>query len=171
MKITMLFLSLMLGVFDLHAVSARDYLKQKISVIEGEGQKMHKNKSPSHFAQKNDFFDTHHVVFFFASTCPYCKSQAPILKQWAEKYNVLIDARSFDDGGLPEFENQQPVTTALVDAAYRGQSITYPAIFVMNQNTHVLYPAAIGALTQDELEIRMRNLVEKIIQYEKGHAS
>lgn len=171
MKRWVIFLSLMLCGFNLHALSTRALIEQKIAVIEGKGQKMHNFASSSSDASKNSFFNTHQVVFFFASTCPYCHKQAPILKQWADKYGVLIDARSFDDKGLPEFENQKPVTSALVEAAFRNQEITYPALFIMNQKTKSLYPAAIGALTEDELEFRMKNLVKKITQYEQGHTS
>ena len=35
------------------------------------------------------FFKTHVVVFFFASTCPYCESQAPVLSRWASTSSTL----------------------------------------------------------------------------------
>jgi len=114
------------------------------------------------------FFDTHVLVFFFASTCPHCHEQAPVLASWAHEFGARVDARSFDDKPLPGFESQQPVTKDLVDAAFAGNPIRYPALFVMNEATGVLYPAAIGALNAIELQARMSVLIPKIIHFEQG---
>ena len=112
------------------------------------------------------FFKTHTIVFFYASTCPYCLQEAPILKSWALENGVRIEARSIDDKALPEFQDARPATKDLIDAAYQGQPIRYPALFVLNDLTHVLYPVAIGGLSEAELKIRMETLVPKIIAYE-----
>lgn len=117
-------------------------------------------------APQTQFNKTHVVLFFFASTCPYCHKQAPILKRWAAFHGMEIEARSFDDKTLPEFNEAQPVTKALVDAAYQGQAISYPALFVLNTDTHVLYPVAIGALDETELSARMDTLIPKIMAFE-----
>ena len=114
------------------------------------------------------FFDTHVLVFFFASTCPHCHEQAPVLAHWAHEFGVRVDARSFDDKPLPGFEGQQPATKDLVDAAFAGRPIRYPALFVMNEATGVLYPASFGVLNEIELQARMDVLIPKIMQYEQG---
>lgn len=115
---------------------------------------------------QTQFNKTHVVLFFFASSCPYCHKQAPILKRWAAFQGMGIEAHSFDDKTLPEFSEATPVTKALVDAAYQGQAISYPALFVMNTDTHVLYPVAIGALDETELSARMDTLIPKIMAFE-----
>ena len=117
------------------------------------------------------FFKTHVVVFFFASTCPYCESQAPVLSRWASTYGVRVDARSFDDKPITGFEGQRPVTKDLVEAAFAGKPITYPALFVMNETNGMLYPVSFGALNEVELQERMDNLIPRIMQHEQGYAS
>lgn len=121
------------------------------------------NTSPS-----ASFFKTHHIVFFFASTCPHCHHQAPVLARWASAIGAPIDARSFDDKPLVGFVGHQAVTKDLVDAAFAGKPISYPALFIMNEENHALYPVAFGALDDIQLQARMDALILKIIQYEQG---
>ena len=121
------------------------------------------NQSPA------PFFKTHVVVFFFASTCPYCHAQAPVLSRWASAYGVRVDARSFDDKPIIGFEGQRPVTKDLVEVAFAGKPITYPALFVMNEGTGMLYPVSFGALDETELQARMDALIPKIMQHEEGY--
>lgn len=113
------------------------------------------------------FFHKHSLVFLFASTCPHCHDEAPILADWAVRHEANVLAFSFDDKPLPEFPNARSVTKDLVEAAFSGQAIRYPALFVMNNNTHALYPVAFGALNQTELHDRMRILLPKIQQFEQ----
>ena len=117
------------------------------------------------------FFKTHVVVFFFASTCPYCHKQAPVLTRWANTYGARVDARSFDDKALPGMDGTHPVTKDLVDVAFAGRSIEYPALFIMNETNGTLYPVSLGALNDAELQARMDTLIPKIMQHEQGYRS
>lgn len=123
-----------------------------------------------HHAQTSTtpFFKNHVLLFFFASTCPHCHQQAPILKDWANYHGVTVDARTLDDKQLPEFPTATPATASLLEAAFRGNRISYPALFVMNTTSGALYPVAIGSLTAHELNTRMQTLLPKIIAYEQG---
>ena len=94
-----------------------------------------------------------------------------MLSRWANTYGVRVDARSFDDKSIPGFEGQRPVTKDLVDTAYAGKSIEYPALFVMNEASGMLYPVSFGALNETELQARMDLLIPKIMQYEQGYQS
>lgn len=142
-------------------IDARSHPTRQISLVES---------APSN-AEPTPFFKTHVVVFLFASTCPYCHKQAPVLSRWANTYGVRVDARSFDDKSIPGFEGQRPVTKDLVDTAYAGKSIEYPALFVMNEASGMLYPVSFGALNETELQARMDLLIPKIMQYEQGYQS
>jgi type-F conjugative transfer system pilin assembly thiol-disulfide isomerase TrbB len=113
------------------------------------------------------FFQKHSLVFLFASTCPYCHDEAPILADWAANHQAKVLAFSFDDRSLPEFPNASPVTKELVDVAFSGQPIHYPALFVMENETNTLYPVAFGALNQTELNDRMMILLPNIQQFEQ----
>ena len=79
-----------------------------------------------------------------------------------------MDARTLDDKPLPEFPMATPATATLVETAFRGNNIRYPALFVMNPASGALYPVAIGSMSSDELNTRMQTLVPKIIAYEQG---
>ena len=140
-------------------INARSQPARQISLVES---------APSN-AVPIPFFKTHVVVFFFASTCPYCHKQAPVLSRWANTYGVRVDARSFDDKPIPGFEGQRPVTKDLVDTAFAGKPIEYPALFVMNEANGMLYPVSLGALNDVELQARMDTLIPKIMQYEQGY--
>ena len=142
-------------------IAARSQPVRQVSLVE----------SASSNAEPIAFFKTHIVVFFFASTCPYCHKQAPVLSRWANTYGVRVDARSFDDKAIPGFEGQRPVTKNLVDAAFAGKPIEYPALFVMNEANGMLYSVSFGALNDAELQARMDTLIPKIMQYEQGYSS
>lgn len=152
MKRLMLCLLLLMQ-HNLWAEGSREWLASKIAQLESEKQ------PPA-------FFNTHHLVFFFSSTCPHCHNSAPHLKAWTNQVNVEVDAYSFDGRGLPEFPEAKPVTNELVASAFQTNTIQYPALFIMNQRTHALYPVVVGEFTFSELVSRMKGLVPKIIAFE-----
>ena len=117
------------------------------------------------------FFQTHRILFFFASTCPYCHKEAPILKQWINLHGASVLAYSFDGEGLPEFPTPQPMETSLVNAAFQNHAIQYPALFILNVGTNAIYPVSMGALDEAELDERLQHLLPKIVMYEARRAS
>lgn len=149
---------LLLSMGSVCAKSSRDVLTQQIA---SHSQTVTTSAS-------TPFFKNHVLLFFFASSCPHCHHQAPILKDWANNHGVIVDARTLDDKPLPEFPTATTATAALVETAFRGNSIRYPALFVMNPSSGALYPVAIGSMTTDELNTRMQVLIPKIIAYEQG---
>lgn len=165
MKMMVLWGCLLLSMGQVYAESSRDVLTQQIASHEP-----HHSQTTTTPA-RTPFFKNHVLLFFFASSCPHCHHQAPILKDWANNHGVTIDARTLDDKTLPEFPTATTATASLVEAAFRGNSIRYPALFVMNRVSAVLYPVAIGSMTTDELNTRMQTLVPKIIAYEQGGLS
>jgi len=117
------------------------------------------------------FFDNHKVMFFFASTCPFCHKQAPVLKAWAHDVGAEIEAYSFDNQPLPDFQDIIPATQDLVSAAFKGEQIRYPALFIVHDKTGELYPVSVGALSESELTQRMQVLIPKIIAHESRGAA
>lgn len=132
---------------------------------EGRGLSTTLSRHANESGQSN-FYTTHEVLFLFSSSCPHCHNQAPVLKQWAVDVGAAVVAYSFDGIALPEFKEALPVPSSLVVAAFEGQPIRYPALFVMNKKTRALYPVAIGELNLNQLENRMSVLVPKIIAFE-----
>ncbi len=153
---------LFLSMGQVCAESSRDVLTQQI--VSHESPHSQTAITPA----STPFFKNHVLLFFFASSCPHCHHQAPILKDWANNHGVTVDARTLDDKPLPEFPTATTATASLVETAFRGNSIRYPALFVMNPASGALYPVAIGSMTTDELNMRMQVLIPKIVAYEQG---
>lgn len=127
-------------------------------------QKMNVHEVSS--VQQDLFFKDHALVFFFSSQCPYCQQFAPIVKQYALKNGASILALSFDNQPVDPFVDFIPVTTEWINEAYAGQPITYPALFIVNQRSHLLYSVAFGAMESQALEERLIDIKTKILRYE-----
>lgn len=112
------------------------------------------------------FFSTHGLILFYGSQCPHCKHFAPILKQWVARNQVELLPLSLDNQPLPEFPQFLPATTEWINAAFGGNAINYPALFVVNPKTKALYPVGFGSMTEIELNNRMDVLIPKITEYE-----
>lgn len=154
--------TLMLSILLSPSVATANWMGKLIAERETKGFVSH--KSP---AKESSFFSTHALVLFYASTCPHCHRFAPVLKRWAVQQGADILALSFDNQPLPEFPQFNEATTAWVNAAFQGQAITYPALFIVNQQNHALYPVAMGSLTDVELDRRLTMLLPKIQAYEQ----
>lgn len=157
-------------VFGMHTVCAnanQAWLNQMI-----ESKDIAKEVRQETIKNKTGFFSQHGFVLFYASTCPHCHHFAPTLKAWADRNGAETLALSFDNQPLPDFPHFLPATTEWVNAAFAGQAISYPALFVVNPKTQVLYPVGFGSMSDDELGARMAILIPKISSYEsRGAAS
>lgn len=142
----------------LWAQGSQTFLSEQIKYRNGE---IHQDN-----AWDKDFFETHQMVFFFASTCPHCHNVSPHLKRWADEHHAVVQAFSFDNKPLPEFFEFSEASREIVDAAYEKRSIEYPALYIVNMDTYRLYPVVIGEFTQPQLEKRMQDLIQKIKRYE-----
>ena len=147
---------------SLWAAGSRDYVASQIASLEHQVAP----KSPN---AEYGFFKTHQLIFFFASTCSHCHNAAPHLKAWASAQGIEVQAISFDNKSLPEFQTTIAAHKEIVAAAFQDRTIEYPALFVMNSKTLALYPAVIGEFTVQELDTRMQTLIPKIIAFERGH--
>ncbi|HAU1718469.1 TPA: type-F conjugative transfer system pilin assembly thiol-disulfide isomerase TrbB [Legionella pneumophila] len=131
----------------------------------------HEQSSEHKLVQGNNkkdqgFFSTHGLILFYGSQCPHCKQFAPILKQWVTRSNAELLPLSLDNQPLPEFPKFLPATTEWINAAFGGNAINYPALFVVNPKTKALYPVGFGSMTEIELNNRMDVLIPKITEYE-----
>lgn len=157
-QLNLLIIFLLIGVY---VYASQDWLSEMIEV------KQDRNKTLTETPTFNKgFYSDHALVFFYSSTCPHCHQFSPVLKNWSLSHQASVIALSFDNKPLPEFSEFDPVTTEWVNVAFAGSSISYPALFIVNKNTHVLYPVTFGGLDEMELEDRINNLVSKIQSYE-----
>ena len=119
----------------------------------------------------NAFFQTHGLVFFFASTCPYCHQFSPVLRRVANDFNAHVLPLSFDNQPLPEFKDFLPATSDWTTVAFKSEAIHYPALFIANPQTQSLYPVSIGSLNEVELKTRLEALIPKIMAHEENRVA
>ena len=103
------------------------------------------------------------LVLFFSSKCPYCVKFAPIVKAYSLQHNLKVEAVSLNHQGLEDFPNPTNATQDMIDLAYQGKTVVYPALFLVDLKFKHLYPVAYGALSQYELNDRMEKLQSAII--------
>ena len=120
-------------------------------------------------ATKQEAHEDHILVLFFSNQCPHCINFAPILKRYSEQNQWRIEAVSLNDQTLAEFPDAIFATQEMIDVAYQGKPVVYPALFVANTKTKALYPVSFGELGLQELEEKMSLLSSKIKMYEESH--
>lgn len=102
------------------------------------------------------------LVLFFSSKCPYCVKFAPVVKSYGLKSKLPIEAVSLNHEPLKEFPEPTLATQDMIDLAYQGKTVVYPALFLADTKSKRLYPISYGALSQYELEERMERLSESL---------
>jgi hypothetical protein len=93
---------------------------------------------------------------------------APVIKYFMDNEGWEVEALSLNEGTLPEFPNATFATQSMIDSAYLGNPVVYPALFVANKRTKTLYPVAYGEMGYQDLKERLAVISEKITIYERG---
>lgn len=117
--------------------------------------------------------ESYEFIFFYRSSCPYCRRFEPILRQYAIDAAIPVKAFTFDGIILPSFPNSVAVDKTVISEYFgssgsfnAGTAIAVPALFIMNTaNLHV-FPVAKGELSYMDLVMRMNELVPKILSVE-----
>jgi len=106
-------------------------------------------------------------IFFYRSSCPYCRKFDPILKQYSVDTAIPVRAFTFDGIALPSFPDSIAVDKNTV-GEYFGDNATVavPALFLMNTINLHAYPVSSGGLSYMDLVMRMNALVPKILSVE-----
>ncbi|ERH42940.1 hypothetical protein N751_16210 [Legionella pneumophila str. Leg01/11] len=117
-------------------------------------------------AGQNSFWRTHTLVMIYASTCPHCHHQAEVLAPLVQSENIAHQLFSLDNQPLPQFKQFSLAPSGLLQAAYPDGKVSYPALFIVANQSLKLYPLSYGFLDTYELNNRLLGLKEKITQYE-----
>jgi conjugal transfer pilus assembly protein TraF len=94
------------------------------------------------------------LVFFYRSSCPYCRKFAPVLKSFADKYGVTVLPVTTDGIALPEF----PQSYIDHGQAKRFHATVEPAVFAVNPYTHKAIPVSYGLVSETELKNRIMKI-------------
>ncbi|MEM4409839.1 MAG: conjugal transfer protein TraF [Candidatus Caldarchaeum sp.] len=98
------------------------------------------------------------LIFFFTSTCPYCREESRLLKILEQNYSIGIMAVSLDGAGLPGWGDYQ------VDRGQaRNLGVTeVPALFLLVPPDKVIRVST-GLVSYDELEKRLYLVGQQIL--------
>jgi conjugal transfer pilus assembly protein TraF len=83
---------------------------------------------------------THGLVFFFRSDCPYCHRFAPILQRFSEQFGFDVTAISLDGKGLPEY----PSPNVNQKMAEKLKVKVVPAMFLVNPKDRAVATVGYG---------------------------
>jgi conjugal transfer pilus assembly protein TraF len=95
------------------------------------------------------------LVFFGSSHCEYCQQFAPIVQQFADKYDWQVMVISLDGGNIAGFKEVVPDN----GMAALCQVPVVPALFAVNPKTEEILPVAFGLTTLDQIEERIMTLI------------
>jgi conjugal transfer pilus assembly protein TraF len=106
------------------------------------------------------------LVFFFTSTCPYCKEEGRLLKVFSENYGLGVMAVSLDGGGLEEWKDY-----VLDNGQARNLGVSeVPALFLLVPPDKVIRLGT-GLLTYDELERRLYIVGKEVLGIKEKYPS
>jgi len=93
------------------------------------------------------------VFYVYLSTCPYCQAYSPILKNFAERYGITVQAVTLDGGVLPDWP--ETVVNQGQWQAWGLADQSVPATLLYDRQTKKIIPVAFGLLSEAELEERI----------------
>jgi conjugal transfer pilus assembly protein TraF len=87
------------------------------------------------------------VFFFYRGDCPYCHAYSPVLRSFADTYDIEIKGVSLDGKILKEFPN------SIIDSGQASKLgiNAVPATILFDKQTQEVIPVGYGALSQEEL--------------------
>lgn len=93
------------------------------------------------------------VFYVYISTCPYCKAYSPILRNFADRYGIAVQAVTLDGGVLPEWPG------TIMDQgqwqAWGLASQSVPATILYDRQEKKIIPVAFGLMSEADLEERI----------------
>ena len=117
---------------------------------------------------------THGLYFFFRANCAYCHVQAPMLKQFEQKYGFTVFAVSMDGSSLPQFPNAMQdnglVARISESMGVPRQHFVTPAVVLAQPSVGTVVPVGFGAMNMDEMVDRISTVV-RVRDKSAGQAS
>lgn len=103
------------------------------------------------------------LYFFFRRNCAYCHVQAPMLKQFQQKYGFTVYAVTLDGGTLPDFPGavkDNGLAQRVADMlGVPAQHFVVPAVILAKPSSREVVPVGFGAMTMDEMADRVAMVV------------
>jgi conjugal transfer pilus assembly protein TraF len=104
--------------------------------------------------------ETHAILFFTRSDCPFCQDQAPVLKAFSNQSGMPVLAVSLDNKPVSHFPDAKP-DNGISLMASGGEGIkTVPAMFLLDRQSKQMIPIGSGIVTGTELSDRIHILTK-----------
>ncbi len=97
------------------------------------------------------------IWYFYASTCPYCRAQGPVLRRFAAQHGFHVLAIALDGVAVPEFPDARPDTRGW---ARRLGVRQVPALFLVDPRRRRVLPLGFGYMAADRLAERIYTVLE-----------
>ncbi len=98
------------------------------------------------------------LIYIYRSECPYCQKFAPVVKDFAARYNWQVLGISLDGKQIEEFPNSKQ-NNGIAEAL---NIKVVPALLAVNPKDNSYIPVAYGYISQQEMETRINLLVGKV---------
>lgn len=95
------------------------------------------------------------LMFFFKGDCSYCKAFAPVVVNFANKYNWDVLPIQIGNVGLPEFPNAKQ-DNGIVE---RLGIASYPALIAVHPKSEKMIPLTFGFANESEIEDKVNVMV------------
>lgn len=99
-----------------------------------EKKTQEQNRALGEIAQKKG------LIYYFTSTCPYCKRFSPIIKKFAEQNGITIIPVSLDGVGVPEFP--YPKKNYALGSKLEVEGV--PAVFMVDPEKNAVAKVSYG---------------------------
>lgn len=104
------------------------------------------------------------LVFFYSSQCPHCQTFAPIIQAFAKDNHWVLEPITVDGNPLPGFSYSIPADPTILKKAFQSFEVRYPATFIADKKTQILYPISFGEVSAQELSAQVRKFEASFYQ-------
>src|SRR3990167_11228890 len=161
-KISIIFLfSIIFSTMILNCYALNESFENSINQIisSNSGANSDLKQNTTHANEENKRFA---FVLFYMQSCPHCQRFDPILKAFSDDHHIAVLAYTLDGKSLPSFPNSfNPTQTELLKF-FPTQNPVVPTLFLMDQQTHHIYPVFQGEASRYQLSQRYSLLKNKI---------
>jgi conjugal transfer pilus assembly protein TraF len=96
------------------------------------------------------------LLYFYKGGCPYCTAFAPVIRDFAARYNLTVLGITLDGIVLREFPTSRQDNGIATSLNIK----VVPALIAVHPKTGKQIPIAYGMISQSEMEARINLLVE-----------
>lgn len=103
---------------------------------------------------------THGLLFFAKSDCPFCHDQAPVLRAYSKRTGIQVLTVSLDGRPIAGFPDAKP-DNGIAMMASGGEGVqVVPALYLIDRRTQQTIALGTGVITAEEISERIRVLTK-----------